>query len=72
MYSQSKSLKKEEALQKRAPRLLYDDYSSMSGENLKQSGKVSTDNQFHNILRLFDVLPNFPFTTNETMCKYFL
>ena len=25
------------------------------------------DNQFHNILRLFDVLPNFPFTTSETM-----
>ena len=24
-------------------------------------------NQFHNILRLFDVLPNFPFTTSETM-----
>ena len=22
---------------------------------------------FHNILRLFDVLPNFPFTTSETM-----
>ena len=25
------------------------------------------DNQFHNILRLFGVLPNFPFTTIETM-----
>ena len=24
-------------------------------------------NQFHNILRLFDVLPNFPFTASETM-----
>ena len=24
-------------------------------------------NHFHNILRLFDLLPNFPFTTNETM-----
>ena len=24
-------------------------------------------NHFHNILRLFDVLTNFPFTTNETM-----
>ena len=24
-------------------------------------------NHFHNILRLFDVLPNFPFTTSETM-----
>ena len=24
-------------------------------------------NQFHNILTLFDVLPNFPFTRSETM-----
>ena len=31
-------------------------------------------NHFHNILRLLDVLPNFPFTTSETMaiitCKH--
>ena len=27
-------------------------------------------NQFHNILRLFDVLPNFPFTKSETMGDY--
>ena len=25
-------------------------------------------NHFHSILRLFDVLPNFPFTTSEAMC----
>ena len=30
-----------------------------------------TYNQFH-ILRLFDVLPNFPFTTTETMDDYYL
>ena len=29
-------------------------------------------NQFHNILRFFDVLPNFPFTTIETMADYYL
>ena len=29
-------------------------------------------NQFHNILRLFDVLPNFPFTTSETIRDYYL
>ena len=29
-------------------------------------------NQFHNTLRLFDVLPNFTFTTSETMCNYYL
>ena len=27
-------------------------------------------NHFHNILRLFDVLPNFPFTTSERMGDY--
>ena len=31
-----------------------------------------TYNQFHNILRLFDVLPIFPYTTNETMDHYYL
>ena len=25
-----------------------------------------------NILRLFNVLPDFPFTTSETMCDYYL
>ena len=29
-------------------------------------------NHFHNILRLFDVLPDFPFTTSETMDDYYL
>ena len=29
-------------------------------------------NQFHNILRLLDVLPNFSFTTSETMGDYYL
>ena len=32
---------------------------------------LSAYNQFHNILRLFDVLSNFPFTTNETMGNYY-
>ena len=29
-----------------------------------------TYNHFHNILRLFDVLPNFAFTISETKCNY--
>ena len=33
---------------------------------------VITYNQFHNILRLFDVLPNFSFTTSATMGDYYL
>ena len=32
----------------------------------------TTYNDFHNILRLFDVLPNFPFTTSETLGGYYL
>ena len=27
-------------------------------------------NHVHNILRLFDILPDFPFTTSETMGEY--
>ena len=33
---------------------------------------VKTYNHFQNILRLFDVLPKFLFTTSETMCDYYL
>ena len=29
-------------------------------------------NHLHNILRIFDVLPNFPFTTSEPMRDYYL
>ena len=34
--------------------------------------QVVTYTHFHNILRLFDGLPNFPFTTSETMRDYYL
>ena len=34
--------------------------------------KMVAYNNFHNIFRLFDVLTNFPFTTNETMRDYYL
>ena len=40
MFSHAKSLKKVEALQKRALRFLYGDYNSPSEEVLKKSGKV--------------------------------
>ena len=33
---------------------------------------VSTYNHFYNILRPFYVLPNFIFTTSETICVYYL
>ena len=29
-------------------------------------------NHFHNVLRHFDILPSFPFTTSETMRHYYL
>ena len=32
----------------------------------------SNSNHFNNILRLFDVLPNFLFTTSETMRDYYV
>ena len=32
---------------------------------------LSSYNHFHNILRLFDVLINFPFTASETMRNYY-
>ena len=38
----------------------------------KLSLRTPIYNQFHNILRLFDVLPNFPFTTSEMMGDYYL
>ena len=33
---------------------------------------TASNNQFHNVLRLFDLLPNFLFTTSETMDDYYL
>ena len=39
-------------------------------KNIK--GKTKFCNHFHNILRLFDVLPSFPFTKSETMGDYYL
>ena len=43
MFSHAKSLKKVEALQKRALRFLYDDYNSPSEEILKKSGKFCVE-----------------------------
>ena len=33
---------------------------------------IESYNHFHNILILFDDLPNFPFTASETMRNYYL
>ena len=38
--------------------------------NLIENKISKSYNQFHHILGLFNVLPNFPFTTRETMCDY--
>ena len=37
----------------------------------KKKKKLKT-NHFHNVFRLFDVLPNFPIITSETMRDYYL
>ena len=44
---------------------------------LKEEARGTRDckpcyNHFHNIFRLFDVLPNFSFTTSQTMRNYYL
>ena len=41
-------------------------------KQLLDTAKKPRTNNFHNILRLFDVLPNFPFTRSETMRDYCL
>ena len=46
-------------------------YEKMGDVYLKNK-KEMTCNLFHNILGLFDVLPNFPFTTSETIRDYYL
>ena len=43
MFSEAKSLKKVESLQKRALRFLYDGFNSPSEEIIKKSGKVSVE-----------------------------
>ena len=47
-------------------KIVFEYYDIMFG------GYLGSYNHFHNILRLFDVLPNFPFTTSETMADYYL
>ena len=39
-------------------------------KDIRKSKDNFEDNHFHNILRLFDVLPNSPFTTSQTMRDY--
>ena len=48
------------------------DYKSHKFKVLIKESLLVNYNQFHNILRLFDVLPNFPFTTSQTMGDYYL
>ena len=38
----------------------------------KPPPKKASYNHFHNNLRLFDVLSDFPFTTSKTMLDYYL
>ena len=44
----------------------------ISINNNTTSHQIYTKNQLHNILRLFDALPSFPFATGETMGDYYL
>ena len=40
--------------------------------NKNLSNHIVDVNHFHNISKLFDVLPNFSLTTSETMSDYYL
>ena len=44
-------------------------FTKNGNKSCKFSGNY---NHFHNILRLFDVLPNFPVTKSEKMGDYYL
>ena len=45
---------------------------SLIGSRLNFVNSFRPINHFHNVLRLFDILPNFPFNTSETMRDYYL
>ena len=47
-------------------------YSGIKYEKYKDNCSQAFYNHFHNILKLFDVLQNFPFTTRETIGNYYL
>ena len=49
----------------------FEDKKELRKKELYWINKLNTCNHFH-ILGLFDVLPNFPFTTSETMRDYYL
>ena len=56
--------------------IIHVEYSRKSWKDPLEDKRVERSlkscNHFHNILRLFDVLPNFPFTTSETIRHYYL
>ena len=43
----------------------------MLKQNQEKSIPDDFYNHFHSILRHFDVFPNYPFATSETMCDYY-
>ena len=51
--------------------LFYSKFVSKSSNCLLKL-KLGAYNHFHNILRYFEVLPNFPFTTTETIRDHYL
>ena len=53
-------------------KLIIETRSSTEPKMFTLEGGWRDCNHFHNILRLFGVLPNFPSTTSETMHDYYL
>ena len=48
------------------------DKFGLKNQNSSFKLKFGIYNQFHNISRLFNVIPNFPFIASETMGDYYL
>ena len=46
--------------------------NSVVNKNTKSKKKKLSHDQFHNILRLFNVLQNFLLSTSETVADYYL
>ena len=52
--------------------MIYMTFDNFPSLDFNSQNRKLVYNQFHNILRLFDVLPNFPLATSKTMSDYYL
>ena len=60
----------EQFIKEQVARALQSASNNSSTDSKREKGTMFHYNHGHNILRIFDVLPNFPFTTGETKPDY--